>query len=87
MINVKGIDTPEVNDPVEDYVYGLGLKYTGKITDVSKGIVTVSLECKVSWFQKLITGEPPSMEDRKIGLYSFSSLDWDGECWQLDTFL
>jgi len=78
---------PNVGDPLEDYVYGLGLKYSGSITSISEGVVIASLYCKISWFERLITGEPPSMENRKIKLSSFKSFEWDGDCWQLDTFL
>ena len=74
----------EVGDPVRDHVYGVGITYVGTVTGIDGDTVTASLSCKQSFFQSLF-GSAPDMGSRVLEKSDF--FDWNGEVWNLDTFL
>ena len=75
----------EIGDSVEDYVYGLGMTYIGNVLSIEDDTVTVSLYVKQTWLDKLLFGTAPTMNNRKVAKSEFYS--WNGEVWNLDTFL
>ena len=80
---------PAVGDLVEDYAYGLGMNFTGKIVEIKRGKVIATLyPPKPGFFQRLLFPPPPSMENRILRKKDFNSLyGWEKDHWELDTFL